>query len=371
VRALFEVGDDPPVQLTSILPNTTFASQTVTLTDEVLGSSDASGGLTFKTSHAPVLAGAVLEVFEADGEWVSWIEVADFHGSGSEDRHYVLDHAIGEVLFGDGVHGRIPPRGTGNIRMARYQTGGGEIGNRASNTIVQLKTTVPYIDKVVNLEAAAGGVAAESTAALVARAPRILRHGGRAVALEDFEDLALLASPEVARAKCVPLRRLQDDPLGNLPQAGAVSVVIAPRSTDAKPVPSAELIAQVTDYLSANSTRTASIGVVGPLYVRVDVSVEVALVSLEGASAVEATVREELSRFLHPLTGGRDGTGWDFGRQPHLSDLHAAISDVAGVDHISRLTFVQTEELTGALNTGRFLVYSGEHEITLAFVGAE
>jgi predicted phage baseplate assembly protein len=198
-----------------------------------------------------------------------------------------------------------------------------------------------------------------------------LRHGGRAVALEDFEDLALLASPEVARAKCVPLRRLQEDPLGNLPQVGAVSVVVAPRSTDAKPVPSAELIAQVTDYLSANSTRTASIGVVGPLYVRVDVSVEVALVSLEGASTVEATVREVLSRFLHPLTGGRDGTGWDFGRQPHLSDLHAAISDVAGVDHISRLTFAQTEELTGALNTGRFLVYSGEHEITLTFVGAE
>lgn len=382
VRALFEAGDDQPVQLQSLLPNTTFATQTTTLRNEVLGSSDASVSLQVQTTRSPVLAGPQLEVREpGDGSvsaagpasevWVSWTEVTDFHASTAQDRHYILDHISGQVSFGDGVQGRIPPRGVGNIRVASYQTGGGSAGNRAAGTIVQLKTTVPYVDTVTNYEDATGGVDAESDTALLARAPLALRHGGRAVALNDYEDLARLASPEVARAKTVPLRRLQDDPLSSTPAAGAVSVLIVPSSTAAKPLPSSGLTARVEDFLQANSTPTATVAVVGPLYVRVDVSVEIGIITLEGASGVEAAVQDTLSRFLHPLTGGRDGAGWNFGRQPYSSDLYAIISDVPGVDHIRSLSIGQVEEPAGALATGRFLVYSGQHRITLTFVGPE
>ncbi|HTJ23718.1 MAG TPA: putative baseplate assembly protein, partial [Gemmatimonadaceae bacterium] len=397
MRTLLEPGDAPSVQLRTFLLNTTFATNTVTSRNEVLGSSDASASETFRTTRRPVLAGPQLEVREpgppsateladltASGTsavtpaagttsevWVRWIQVADFHGSGPRDRHYVLDHISGEVRFGDGVQGRIPPRGIGNIRMARYQTGGGSSGNRAAGTIVQLHDTVPYIDRVTNVEAAEGGVAAESNASLVTRGPRVLRHGGRAVALEDYEDLARSTSPEVARAKTVPVRRLRDDPLGNTAVAGAVSVIIVPQSSDAKPLPSAGLMAQVEDHLRTVATPTASIAVVGPLYVRVDVAVEIALATLEGAREVEDAVRAALRTFLHPLTGGRQAAGWDFGRRPFLSDLYAVVSDVCGVDHVRQLSAAQVEDVPGALNTGRFLVYSGEHRITLTFVGAE
>ena len=222
------------------------ASQLVTLRAEVLGSSDASENQQFRTIRTPVLLGQQLEVREpgplADDElaqltavhgkdavtaagtnnefWVRWTEVPDLHGAGPLDRHYVLDHLSGRVSFGDGVQGRIPPRGVSNLRLARYQTGGGRRGNCAAGSIVQMKTTVPYVDRVTNIDAAASGFDAESTTALVTRAPRTLRHGGRAVAADDYEDLARLASAEVARARCVPLRRLREDPLGSVPVPG-------------------------------------------------------------------------------------------------------------------------------------------------------
>jgi hypothetical protein len=41
------------------------------------------------------------------------------------------------------------------------------------------------------------------------------------------------------------------------------------------------------------------------------------------------------------------------------------------VDHIRHLSIDQVEEPVGAVATGRFLVYSGQHQITLTFVGAE
>jgi hypothetical protein len=375
VRALLEPGDDPPVQLRSLLPNTTFASNTITLRNEVLGSSDASASQRFRTTHSPVLAHPRLEVREpvslGSEAWVSWTEVTDFHAATPQDRHYVVDHRTGEVRFGDGVQGRIPPRGVGNVRMAHYQTGGGANGNRAAGTIVQMTTTVPYIDTVTNLEAAEGGVAAETTTSLVARAPRALRHGGRAVAVEDYEDLARGASPEVARAKAVPLRDLQVDPLSDALVPGFVSVVIVPASAESKPLPSVGLMRSVEKQLRASATPTTTIAVVGPIYVRVDVSIDVALTSLEGASTVEDAVRSALDGFLHPLTGGRDRTGWDFGRRPFLSDLHAVVSAVPGVDHVRHLSTNLVEEPESALATDRFLVHSGQHQIGLSFVGAE
>jgi predicted phage baseplate assembly protein len=398
MRALFEPGDEPQPQLRTLLPNTTFATNTVTLRNEVIGTSDASASQTFHATRTPVLVGPRLEVREpgppsaeeltalgapdvsvltpvtgSSEVWVRWVEVTDFHTSGAGDRHYVLDHITGEVRFGDGVQGRIPPRGIGNIRMARYQTGGGGGGNRAAGTIIQLHNSVAFVDSVTNIESAEGGFDAESTPAMLTRAPRSLRHGGRAVAVEDYEDLARAASPEVARAKTIAASQLPvaapRNPL--VPGAGEVSVIIVPQSTEAKPVPSVGLIAEVQDSLQALVTPTVSLTVIGPVYVRVDVTVEIALVSVDGANQVQDAVRDSLSVFLHPLTGGRDGTGWNFGRQPQLSDLYALISGVPGVDHIRHLSTNLVEEPAKALESGRFLVHSGEHQIALTFVGAE
>lgn len=407
LRVRWESGDysaNTEPKLRRVLLNTMIASQTVTIRNEILGSSDGTENQIVRTTRSPILKGQQLEVREpempsaqererleteegtdaisftpdATGRpqeiWVCWHEVPDFYGSGPRDRHYVLDHLTGEIQFGDGLNGLIPPIGTGNLRLARYQTGGGTAGNKPAGTIVQLKTTVPYVDKVTNTEAATGGADAETLDSLRDREPRKLRHNNRAVTLEDYEDLAMLASPAVARAKCIPLLNLGNNPLdvpnfpGQPPKApGNVSVLIVPRSTDAKPLPSLELITRVQNYLEANSLPTVNISVVGPPYVSVNVTTEIALTSLEGASAVEQAVEQKLASFLHPLTGGLDGTGWTFGRKPHDSDLYALIEATPGVDHVRTLDVKEIEDQPGAEDTGRFLVYSGRHKINLFF----
>ncbi|MEW6211741.1 MAG: putative baseplate assembly protein, partial [Acidobacteriota bacterium] len=402
LRVRWEEGRyDFAPRLRRALINTTLAAQTVTVRNEILGSSDGSANQRFRAARAPVLTGQRLEAREVETPsaaeldklareegvdmeqavtiirdatgrpreiWVRWHEVSDFYGSGPRDRHYVLDHLTGEIRFGDGLRGLIPPSGAGNLRLARYQTGGGSAGNRAANTIVQLKTSVPYVDKVTNAEAAEGGADSESLDSLLTRMPREIRHRRRAVTVEDYEDLALIASPAVARSRAVPLRNLAVDPLGKgATVLGEVSVIIVPRSTEAKPLPSIELLNRVQDYLEARIVPTASVFVVGPLYIRVDVTAEIALLSLEGASAVEQAVEQTLAAFLHPLTGGLEGEGWDFGRKPHRSDLFALIESVEGVDHIRALTIKEIEDQPGVSATDRFLVYSGTHTIRLVF----
>jgi predicted phage baseplate assembly protein len=384
-------------KLRAILPNTTTAAQTLTLTNETLGSSNGSENQTLRTTRAPILKNQQLEVREPElpsdteraaieaeeGEdaitmitdaagrpreiWVRWHQVPDFYASGSRDRHYVLDHLTGEIRFGDGTSGRIPPIGVGNIRMVRYQTGGGVRGNRAATTIVQLKTTVPYVDKVSNSDAASGGADAEALDSLITRAPRTIRHRDRAVTLEDYEDLAMLASPQIARARCVPLYDLAADPDATQPLPGTVSVMIVPRSASPKPLASLELINRVQSHLDAHRIPTSDLVTVGPDYVRVDVQVEIALTSLDLASAVEMAVTAALRGFLHPLTGGLGGTGWDFGRQPFKSDVYALLEPIPGVDHVRTLNLTPVPDRPGADKSDRFLVYAGKITTTLIF----
>lgn len=384
-------------RVSQLLLNTTVAVQSATVVSEILGSSNGGKDQVFRTTRAPVLEGQQLEVREpelpaaeeqaalqreegsdaisiipdAAGRpreiWVRWHEVPDFYGSGARDRHYVIDHLSGEVRFGSGLQGRIPAPGASNVRLRPYRVGGGEAGNRAAGTVTQLKTSVPYVDKVINPAAATGGAEAETLDTLFERVPRTLRHRDRAVTPEDYEDVAKLATPEVARALAVPLRDLAADPVGLDPVYGTTSVVIVPRSGAAKPLPSLELLERVRRFLATRTPAGAGLAVVGPVYLRVEVRAEVAVRSLEEASAVETAVQERLAAFLHPLTGGPDGRGWDFGRAPHQSDILARVEAVVGVDHVIHVEVSEIEEPAGATDSARFLVYSGQHTITLVF----
>jgi predicted phage baseplate assembly protein len=197
--------------------------------------------------------------------------------------------------------------------------------------------------------------------------PRTLRHQDRAVTLEDYQDLAQLASTEIVRALCVPLFDLMADPLGQTQLPGTVSVIVVPASVEPKPQPRFELLTRTRQFLAERSVATATVSVVGPLYLRVEVDVEIAVSAPEFASIAEAELQRRLGAFLHPLTGGLDGTGWDFGRAPYRSDFFALIESVPGVDHIRYLQIDETEDRPGVRATGRFLVFSGVHRIAVTF----
>jgi predicted phage baseplate assembly protein len=282
-----------------------------------------------------------------------------------------LDNLTGEVRFGDGQNGLIPPAGAGNIRMSLYRTGGGASGNKPAGVITQLKTTVPYVEKVVNHLPATDGTDAETKDSLLERAPRLLRHGQRAVTVEDYEDMAGLASPEVARAKCIPLVNVVEDAEGGDQKQiknGTLSLIIVPRSTDDKPSPGSELIARVRDFIGQRQSPTAELIIAGPKFIRINVTADVAPTSLDGASQIKQDIAQALAGYLHPLTGGTDGNGWDFGRFPHVSNLYALVEAIEGVDHVRSLQFTPAEDADEVKKAGDyFLVYSGTHTINLRF----
>jgi hypothetical protein len=103
--------------------------------------------------------------------------------------------------------------------------------------------------------------------------------------------------------------------------------------------------------------------------VRVTITTEIVPVSLEAVDAVLSDVRTALQRFLHPLTGGQDGSGWDFGRRPQRSDLFALLESLGGVDHVHHLAIELAPPVPGWPD--RFLVFSGNHQISVVLPSQE
>lgn len=372
-------GDGEPSQpprLRRILLNTAPAEHVLTLENEELGSSSGLAFQMFRTARNPIVGELNLEVRErgrpgaapdaggAGGRteyWVPWQEVSDFLASGPTDRHFTVDRITGEIRFGDGRRGCVPPPGGNNIRLARYQSGGGVVGNLPSQCLTQLRSGMPFVKAVTNLDPARGGLDRETMQALLERGSRQLRHRRRAVTTEDYEDLALEASPAVVKAKCYPLRNLADG-TARLDR-GVISLVVVARDGDT--CPKAELLGRVRAYLERYRAPFAELIVVSPAYVAVSVRAAVAAEPDTGAAALLAICEQRLSRFLDPLDGGDDGRGWPFGSLPKPSDFYAVLEAIPGLAYVHSLALQTGEERSGLLRDGTYLVRSGTHRIDL------
>jgi predicted phage baseplate assembly protein len=398
LKASLEEGSfATPPRLGAIYLNTVWASHGVTLKDQTLGSSNGHRNQSFTFAKAPVLKGEAVEVREsalpsatervliyaAEGPdsirivkddagnaievWVRWHAVDHFNLSGPGDRHYVIDRVKGIVWFGDGVRGLVPPSGKDNIRAPFYRSGGGKSGNRAAGVITELKTTIPFVDAVVNHQPSSGGSDQEDVKDVMIRGPRHIKSRDRAITREDFEWLAHQATGEIAKARCLPTTRVVAGTLRR-ESPGWVTVIIVPAGEVAEPLPTEGLIRTVKNYLAryASSTIAQQIDVIGPTFVPISVHAAVVPANIEEAKAVEKRVSENIAAFLHPVTGGPERQGWEFGNDVYFSQVAALIQGTEGVDRVRDLVLKTPEEETrGHVSIAENgLPSSGEHIIT-------
>jgi uncharacterized phage protein gp47/JayE len=401
VRArLKEDGPPGEATLNRVLLNATWASQRQTFTNAPLGNSTGLPNQVFTVTQIPVLAGERLEVRELNGAranvewrtlalelgnggttllnnleaqlgaegsqtelvtgdlrlirdrnkrvteaWVHWYGKPHLFFSGPNDRHYVLDGALGKFLFGDGVSGRIPPA-TAAIQVRQFQSGGGLAGNVAEGAVKQLLGSIGGVQAVFNARAAEGGADGETLPVFADRAPDSIRHRGRALTGPDYETMAHEASAGVAIARAIPGR----DSSGQV-RPGWVTLLIIPQSSDPRPVPSFGLREKVQMYLEARApaelAQSHQIEVTAPNYLPIDVDATLAPKDVSQAGTVEERAREAIGDFLNPLHGGPDGQGWDLGRGLFLSDVASVLAKVPGVDYVEELKLFVSGNLQG------------------------
>ena len=189
----------------------------------------------------------------------------------------------------------------------------------------------------------------DSIAETLRQALAALERQDRAVTVDDVERLAKdefeklvehTATDTIARAKAIVEVVPAEETPHVFPEEQVVKVVIVPNEPDShKPIPSDDLRQQVFESLRQRRLITTRIQVVRPHYTPVRVAVTVArdFGSRLDRDTVQKKVTQAICTFLSPLTGGVDGTGWEFGRAVFRSELYQLLEGIAGVDHVRQL----------------------------------
>lgn len=403
-------GYDYPPAVRGAYLNTVAAENRTTVPEVLIGSSNGEPDQTFVLVKGPVLSGDVwvreterpsadelhqLDIEHAEDEespmpsattpspnvrdvgggdpevWVRWRRVPNFRLSGPRSRHYLLDSVAAIVQFGNGTSGHIPVVGRNNLVFRDLQTGGGASVNQEVKplSVKELKTSLPFIDKVFNVQAASAGASPWTIEQFEEFGPQSLKNRGRAVTTEDYEWMIRQRFSDVARVRCMPVR--EPGPGGALRfKAGGVTALVVPWSTEPRPQPTQGLIQQVRDYLAhvVLTNISADVHVKGPDYVAVDIAATIVPKRPELAIVVMRKASAALEAFLHPLTGGEDGGGYTFGRDVYLSEVQAELERIDEIDHVVSAHFIAVPGADQFPVDSDHLASSGTHQITVLSV---
>jgi hypothetical protein len=167
----------------------------------------------------------------------------------------------------------------------------------------------------------------------------------RAIMEDEFETLAKQAVPDncIARAKAIV--EVVDTP-NVFPDEQVIKVIVVPNDPNSPaPVPTDDLLRTVFEYLQSRRLITTRVQIVPPNYrdVRIAVTVVRDFSGRLDKNIAQKNVDQGIRKFLSPLMGGVDSTGWEFGRSVFRSELYQVIEGIAGVDHVQRLLLNDNE----------------------------
>jgi hypothetical protein len=342
--------------------NAAWAGATETLTRELLGSSDGAPNLMVRLARPPVLRNTlelrireplgeeerealvrndpqkVVNLRDLPGDWVLWTQVVDPNDEPPDARVYALDEASGEIRFGDGTHGRIPPIGRDSIvafNYSRTETGqsgdivpGNTIGPR---TTLNLVSPVETVETVTSADQAAGGAPAEPDSRVLRFGFARVRHRNRAVTPRDLEDLALQSSPDFVQARAVVRR-------------GYVKLVIVMRGDNPQPTAAQvrELRRLLLDAAPASLSAPGALRIEGPKIRRLQIELGLRVETLDHAGELGESVKSRLKQLFDTAVGGVDRDGWPLGLNPTEDDIAFALIDAP---HLESITAVQRREI--------------------------
>lgn len=292
-------------------PIPVIAGQTVT--DDPIAT-DGSPNQMVTLGKRPIILGSTeVSVLEPSSLEVRWQEVPTLAKSSPADRHFTVQRDAeggATIVFGDGVNGMIPPRGTSGspaLIKVLYRVGGGPEGNVSAGT--RLSSALSIVAEAVCATAAAGGAAQEDLDRARRFAPRLFRTQDRAVTSADFEDLALQV-PGVGKARAVAL------------SWNTVALCVAPAGQVAEP--SELLIQDLLAFFEPRRMAGASVKIVGPTPVDVGVTLSVRAQPYFLQSDVKRSVEQAIAAYL-------DFDAVDFGQQLYLSKIYEIVQDLPGV----------------------------------------
>ncbi|MCE8425212.1 MAG: putative baseplate assembly protein [Candidatus Methanoperedens sp.] len=308
----------------------------------------------------------VIQLEKMDGESEYWYEIEDFELSGPEDTHYIFNQEKNQIIFGNGLNGRIPL--DSQQILASYKVTLGPGGNIPGGQNFLINESGISGIKGKNMRAATAGKAAETMDDAKNRAKNECREIYRSITSGDYEYLAIhTPGLRVARAKAIPNYN-PDIPLIKIPDTVTLVAVPYMREGNITPAAGEGFLQTISRHLDQHRLITTNIIVISPKYEKITISCNIYIKKGKSPKDIIELTKKKLDQFLSPMKGGPDGTGWPFGRAAYPSEIYQIIDEVEGVDYATNLSFIDDkgQHYKGIIKISPIsLVYPGEHQFKI------
>lgn len=286
------------------------------------------------------------ELGNIESIWVKWKEVENLISCGMEDRVYEVDYPKGQVIFGDGKKGKIPPEQYNESIKIVYSTCEGSKGNVEAKVIRDFVANVSDVQEVYNPSPVMGGVDMETVDSAAGRVFSQISGGNRLVTLSDFEDAIKFNDRNIYKVKC----KTHTDEYGNT-CIGTTSIAVLPRIYMQGYEKFQGMKNRIWNFIDAKApatiARSTKLRVFEVGYVETSVSVDVVIGDFNLYQNVHDEIEEKLKKFLDPVVGNFSGKGWDIGNFPRKEFIYnyiKVVSNVKWIKSINIFTWLITPE---------------------------
>jgi predicted phage baseplate assembly protein len=312
-----------------IVANAIEIEQQESVVEEVVAFGQGRPGQTYKLGRTGRASEPGLSVMIADEPWRS---TDDLSHNNPDDRAFEFNQETGELLFGNGINGRLPPAGA-PLQVA-YDVCAGALGNAPANMRWSLRGVSGIFGS--NSRACRGGADATQFKGLQAGARRALAQRDTYVTSRDLEEAArALPLLHVVRAHELPPQRHELPGTRNLLVVAAALPGLNPDTAPENPLWLAAVRARLSPHLLAGQRLV----VMAARRVRLEIRAKLQVVSSADPAKVKKEAREFLtSKFIDPNTGEAI---WKFGRDVTLLMVTGWLRKIEGVRAIVDVTLAR------------------------------
>lgn len=268
--------------------------------------------------------------------WVKWEKVDNIDSAKPTDRVFEVDSNKGEIMFGDGVSGRIPSANDfRNIRI-EYSTCDGAKGNIQAGSLMSMQNDSAYIQSTQNLKQMVGGVDRETVDMCIERVGDQLSSMGRIVSIDDLESAIKYNNRSVHKVKC-----LAHVDRFNRKAPGVISIAILPKvyrqGSEEFAATKLRIENFIRDKAPVNFLNGLKIDVFETNYVNFQISADIVIKDYNSYQQVYQDVQRKLKVFLNPIRGNFDGNGWNIGMLPRKEIVYNCIKMINNIVMIRSL----------------------------------
>ncbi len=288
---------------------------------------------------------------EIEEFFVKWEECGNFISSAPDSRHYILDRIQNRIIFGDGIHVKIPRNLQGTSFSVQVKCCNGRIGNVPANSITQTTSNVMFINDIYNPEPAYGGSDMEMLEKALQRGANLLSSGGRFVTEQDYLTEIKSYSDVIENVSII----CNVDRYGEYKEDMMYIVLLMKDFMD-----SSASFYRIQGNLKQHLLERCELSILPerlmieePIFVELNVSVWADILHIEDNFDIQTSVQKSLNEYLNPIssTGKK---GWDIGVLPCKSQI------------IMKLNAVKSKAIINHIMvTAKYSDKNGVHEVDL------